>query len=230
MNKTFSNQSPSELDSRQVYDFLEQNPGFVAKHWNLFADFAPIGKGQGNVFLRKQIETLSQQQSAQDKTIQDILNITKSLERMQDMLTRFCNVLLGQGSSDDPPADVVKKLLSEEFQIECVVVFEESVRKDEKMACYDEIRQRVAHRSSICDDRVSKSLLKQIFDDDAKLVRSCAFIPVLQDDDISGVIVLGSADANRFHPDLGVLYLDRIGSLAGSYLSGKRQAVESTRR
>jgi len=229
MEKGSVNRSNSELDPQDVYDFLEQNPGFIARNWALFADFAPSGGEQGNIFLRKQIQTLSERQEEQDKTMQYVLDVTRNLEQMQDILAGFSNTLLDQGFPSSDPVDFVENLLVEEFDIERVVVFEESVNDVLKPDFYDDIRQRVAHRSSICDDRVSQSLIEQIFGEDEQSVRSCAFVPILHDHAITGVVVFGSVDAKRFHPGLGVLYLDRIGSLIGSYLNGKYQAVERTR-
>lgn len=226
MEKGLKKKSSSELDPRQVYDFLKDNPSFIEKHWNLFAEHVPSSEDLGNVFLKKQVETLSQRQSEQDKTIKHILDITKNLEQMQDMLMGFSKFLLDQGHPSLDPVDFVVRVMGEEFNIDNVVIFEES--SEAHCACYHELRQRVAHRSSICDDRVSKSLLKQIFGKDAKSIKSCAFVPILQSQAIVGVVVLGSSDAERFHPDLGVLYLNRIGSLIGSYLSGKRLVLESS--
>ncbi|MYB34079.1 MAG: DUF484 family protein [Gammaproteobacteria bacterium] len=225
-NSANKSSSSSDLDPRDVYDFLEQNPGFISRNWDLFADFVPSGEGQGNVFLKKQIETLSERQEEQNKTIQHILEVTRNLEEMQDMLAGFSNTLLDQGHPSSDPIDFVVNLLGEEFDIERVVVFEEPAANAGKPDFYDEIRQRVAHRSSICDDRLSQSLLERIFGEEEQSIRSCAFVPILHRDLIKGVIVLGSADAKRFHPELGVLYLNRIGRLIGSYLNGKQQAVE----
>ena len=226
MEKSSANKSSSDLDPQDVYDFLEQNPGFIAKNWNLFADFVPSGEEQGNVFLRKQIETLSERQEEQNKTIQHILEVTRNLEQMQDMLAGFSNTLLDQGRPSNDPIDFVVNLLLKEFDIERVVVFAESATNVGKPDFHDEIRQRVAHRSSVCDDRLSQSLLEQIFGKEEKSIRSCAFVPILHGEVITGVMVFGSADARRFHPELGVLYLNRIGRLIGSYLNGKQQAIE----
>ncbi|MCY4050837.1 MAG: DUF484 family protein [Gammaproteobacteria bacterium] len=226
MEKRKKNKKSFDLDPQEVYCFLKQNPDFITNNWNLFADFVPADEEHSHVFLKKQIETLSDRQEEQNKTIQYILEVTKNLEQMQDMLAGFSNILLGQGDPSKDPIDFVANLLGQEFDIERVVVFEESLANKDTPKLYDEIRQRVAHRSSVCDDRVSKSLLQQIFGEEEQSIRSCAFVPILHSDDIVGVIVFGSADIKRFHPELGVLYLDRIGSLIGSYLGGKRQAVE----
>ncbi|MCY4148125.1 MAG: DUF484 family protein [Gammaproteobacteria bacterium] len=226
MEKSSANKSSSDLDPQDVYDFLEQNPDFIVGNWDLFADFVPAGEEQGNVFLKKQIETLSERQDGQNKTIQHLLEVTKNLEQMQDMLAEFSNTLLDQGHSSDDPIDFVVNLVGREFDLERVVVFEGAAANAGKPDLYDEIHQRVAHRSSICDDRLSQSLLERIFGEDEKSIRSCAFVPILHGVAVTGVMVFGSADAKRFHPELGVLYLDRIGRLVGSYLNGKQQAVE----
>ncbi len=227
MGKRTANKKSSHLVPQDVRDFLEQNPEFITKNWSLFADFVPSDDTHSHIFfLEKKIDTLSERQEEQIKTIQYILDVTRNLEQMQDLLAGFSNILLDQGQPSKDPIDFVVNQLAKEFDIERVVVLEEAVARIELPELFEEIRQRVAHRSSVCDDRVSQSLLQQIFGEEEQSIRSCAFVPILHNEDMAGVMVFGSADAKRFHPELGVLYLDRIGSLIGSYLGGKRQAVE----
>ncbi|MXZ80160.1 MAG: DUF484 family protein [Gammaproteobacteria bacterium] len=225
MAKRAANKSRTALEPKQVVDFLRQHPEFLAENGKLLAKIAPVPDEDGNVFLKKQIETLRERETEQKRKIETILEITKNLEKMQDQLTAFTTALLDQGGSIAHPVEFVRKLLGSEFDIEHVAILEESPEKGSRSSRYDEIHQRVAHRSSICDDRVSTALLKEIFSHDAETIQSSAFVPILNGEDITGVMVLGSPNGERFQPDLGVLYLNRIGSLVGSYLGGRRRTV-----
>ncbi len=49
-------------------------------------------------------------------------------------------------------------------------------------------------------------------------VRSLALIPLRHDADVRGALALASEEAHRFYPEMGTLYLKRIGDLAASAL------------
>jgi uncharacterized protein YigA (DUF484 family) len=56
------------------------------------------------------------------------------------------------------------------------------------------------------------------FGDAAPSVQSNALIPLRRESRIVGLLALGSDDADRFVPDMGTLYLERIGELLGASL------------
>jgi uncharacterized protein YigA (DUF484 family) len=49
-------------------------------------------------------------------------------------------------------------------------------------------------------------------------VRSVALVPLRREAEVFGVLVLGSEEAERFYPQMGTLYLSRIGDLVASAL------------
>jgi uncharacterized protein YigA (DUF484 family) len=49
-------------------------------------------------------------------------------------------------------------------------------------------------------------------------VRSLAQVPLRRGDETFGVLVLASEEAHRFYPEMGTLYLDRIGDMAAAAL------------
>jgi uncharacterized protein YigA (DUF484 family) len=58
------------------------------------------------------------------------------------------------------------------------------------------------------------------FGEAAEHVRSIALVP-LGDTSVFGVLALGSEDARRFYPEMGVLYLRRIGELCAAGVSAR---------
>ncbi|MCC6610973.1 MAG: DUF484 family protein [Burkholderiales bacterium] len=54
--------------------------------------------------------------------------------------------------------------------------------------------------------------------DAAEHIRSVAFMPVRDRDEVIGLLMLASEDAQRFYPEMGTLYLKRIGELVGAAL------------
>ncbi|MEA3291047.1 MAG: DUF484 family protein, partial [Pseudomonadota bacterium] len=59
-------------------------------------------------------------------------------------------------------------------------------------------------------------LLQALFDQTPDKVHSCALIPVARNKELHGVLALGSRAPDRFHPDLGAMYLNRLGAMLGA--------------
>lgn len=57
------------------------------------------------------------------------------------------------------------------------------------------------------------------FGEDGSRVRSIALVALRNGDTTFGLIALGSEEPERFYPEMGTLYLDRIGELASAALS-----------
>ena len=56
------------------------------------------------------------------------------------------------------------------------------------------------------------------FGEAASHIRSVALMP-LKDQECFGMLALGSEDVMRFYPEMGTLYLKRLGELAGASLA-----------
>ena len=92
-------------------------------------------------------------------------------------------------------------------------------------ASYRSVLERVSQGRSICDDRLPKSVLTLLFGEHAESIRSCALIPVVAGGDgVCGVLALGALEAERFRPNMGTVYLDRLGELVGTTVERLRGA------
>jgi uncharacterized protein YigA (DUF484 family) len=56
----------------------------------------------------------------------------------------------------------------------------------------------------------------QWFGEEAQHVRSLAIVALRRESETIGMLALGSEDPERFYPDMGTIYLVRIGELAAS--------------
>ena len=56
----------------------------------------------------------------------------------------------------------------------------------------------------------------QWFGEDAQHVRSLAIVALRREAETIGMLALGSEDPERFYPDMGTIYLVRIGELAAA--------------
>lgn len=214
------------LSDQEVIDFLNQNPRFIVQHLGQLseAEFC-IGEND-NLFLQKQLETLKERETRQKKQLEWIVDSARSKQRQEEHFMEFAVSVLSDGHSKKNPAAWVAGLIKQQFSIDEAVVLHDGPERPSRPDWLEGVWQRVSHRSSVCDDRVSRSLLESLFGESVDKVESAAFVPLLYRDDMIGILALGAFDPGRFHPDLGVVFLDRLGQLVGGYLGGRQQHLD----
>ena len=216
------------ITTEDVLDYLRQNPAFFDDNEDILGDLNLAGPENLGPFVEKQIEVLKNRENQQKARFDLVVDSARSNLKLEDDFLEITMRLLSEGQTPGDPEQIAAALLIRQFNVTEAVFMMAAADSGSRHPDYDEIKQRIAHKSSICDDRVSSSLLESIFDRDAQGIGSCAFIPLVFDDNISGIMVLGSVSQERFSPGMGVNFLDRLGMLVGSYLEGRKsQSSES---
>jgi hypothetical protein len=57
------------------------------------------------------------------------------------------------------------------------------------------------------------------FGEAAPQVRSCALVPLRREGETFGLLALGAESERRFYPEMGTVYLERIGEMASVALA-----------
>lgn len=204
------------MKAEDVAAYLKQNPDFFMEHQEVLAELEVAAEQQP--FHQRQLEVLRQRHSAEQAKYEMVVDSARNNQALEQTLHEFAQQLLGSGDKEKSTAITVTKKM---FQLEWAKIFKPD-EPEEQGVDVESLTKRVSHGSSICDDRVSTELLGQMFGDDHD-VNSCAFIPLqITDQDrvqCIGVMVLGAADATRFQPGMGPIYLDRMGDLIAAFLS-----------
>lgn len=219
---TQQNSLANMITTEEVLDYLRQNPAFFDDNEDILGDLNLAGPENLGPFVEKQIEVLKNRENQQKAKFDLIVDSAKSNLKLEDDFLEIAMCLLGEGQVQGDPKHIATALLIRQFNVKEVVFIMDSNNSVNQHPAYEEIKQRIAHKSSICDDRVSSSLLKSIFDRNTHGIRSCAFIPLVFNRSITGVMILGSVSQERFSPGMGVNFLDKLGMLVGSYLVGRK--------
>ncbi len=211
--------------SREVADYLKDHPEFFAEHSDLLdAMNLPEQPGQPPAHERiheRQVRALRERHEQQQARLDLIVDTARSNQDLARGLHQVAVNLLGLDDLDPEDPAAPGRLVKARFDIDDVAVFLSARQQDfPPQVDYALLCQRVEHLASVCDDRVSSKLGAALFPD-AAAIQSCAFIPITHGQKFYGVMVLGSADRQRFQPDMGVLILDRLGQLLGAYLAGR---------
>ena len=230
--------------SREVADYLKAHPEFFAEYPDLLvainqsaaADAVPAHKR----IHERQVQALRERNQRQQARFDQLLDTAHSNHDLDFGLHQIVIALLNPDDIDAKDPSAPARLVKSRFDMDEVAIFlsakppaKKSAQKDghktkqqtkQKPAAaqvdYEMLSQRVEHLGSVCDDRVSSQLGTALFPH-AAAIASCAFVPITHQQKLYGVMVLGSADRERFQPDMGVLILDRLGQLLGAYLVGR---------
>ena len=216
----------------EIADFLANTPDFFERHAELLAS-VQLSSGYGNrvislqerqaSLLRDKIKGLETRMVEMIRNGQDNLVIAG---RMQSWTRR----LLQTVQARDVPAAIVQGIASE-FQIPQVALRVWSV--DDVYAS-----ERFATGASSAAQTFAASLSTPYCGANAGFeaagwlpepaeAQSLALIPLRSSlaVPVSGLLVLASPDAQRFHSGMGTEFLERLGELAGAALSRLREPV-----
>lgn len=201
-----TNQEPDSMKSEDVAAFLKRNPAFFTEYGEMLAD---LEVDSGAPFHQRQIEVLRKRNDQEKERYEMVVESARNNQALEKSVHEFaCNLL----SCDSAMTDAIVEYLKTGFGVDGARICEpgdDAVDAGE----FELMAQRVRHGSSICDDRVSTTLLNALFGADHG-IRSCAFVPLRR-----GVMVLGSRDVEKFVPGMGPIYLDRVGELVSALQS-----------
>ncbi len=205
----------------KIVSYLKQNPEFFEQHSDLLAELRLPGQNGTASLQQRQLEVMRDRERAYLKQIETFVGSARSNElleqRMHD-ITLDLVAYTGTESDQQARTDFLMERLKHRLEIEYAAIRMAGFNGTEQAADqYADLVSRVGHQSSVCDDRMSSDLLQGLFASDAQQVGSCAFVPILRDQSVLGVLVLGAVDSQRFSPDLGAVYLDRLGQLVGAW-------------
>lgn len=206
-----------------VARYLEENPDFFEQHIDLLATLRlrHPGHGQAISLLERQLLVLSERDRATQKQLRDLIDIARENDLIGERLHHFAVAMIDCGSLDDV-FGTAQDLLRQEFRLDAVAILLQSefagahagraefVRADDPT--FVALMRRCEGRRVVCATALDSVSMTQLFAGRAGEIQSLALVP-LQDASTRGVLVLGSRDARRFHPEMGGVFVQRLGDL-----------------
>lgn len=205
----------------EVIDYLRANPDFFEQNEDLLVELGLGDVGGSALFYEKQLQVLKDRLTHHQAKIEFIVDSVRSNQKLESDFLQVAVNLLAQKDSGDSPVQTVNRLMKRQFNVGESVIILKSDAIGPGRLCHDSVCQRVAHKGSVCEDRLSSALRESIFGHGTQSVQSCAFIPLLFEEELLGVMVLGADSRTRFRPGIGVMFLNRLGLLIGGYLHGR---------
>jgi uncharacterized protein YigA (DUF484 family) len=205
-----------------VAKYLEEHPDFFQHHPELLERLTlPHVEAGGAVSLiERQVSALRERNESLQKQLQDLVTIARDNEILGERVHHFSLSLADAGSLDDILSSA-QDTLRREFRLDASVLLLRRPEPDEQGRSefanasdrrFGVLLKRIGMARTVCDDALEPELLDYLFGHQTPPILSVALIP-LGGATPWGVLGLGAQDPERFLPDMGTVYLGRLGEV-----------------
>lgn len=205
--------------AEEVAEFLKQNPGFFENHVEVLMDLQiphPHGGRAVSIGERQLVAVREKSRLLEDK-LRELIQFGEENDAVGGKVHKLACRLI-EASSLDAALDTMYLDLLDHFAVPHVAVrlwnvAEENPDTKEFGPVMPEMRQFVAQMAAPYCGHHAVYESQAWFGEAAPHLKSFALVALKRDDLPFGAIALGSEDPKRFYPEMGTLYLQRIGEL-----------------
>ena len=215
------------MKADEVARYLRENPLFFEKYADMLAGIhVPRPHGGGAIPLSdRQLLALREKNKALELRLAGLLRIGEENDAIGEKMHRLCLALLAAPDLQSLMA-VLYLHLREDFAVPHSALRVWRSRRDAHWGAEEAAEFRPVgtelkrYAASLAQPYCGPSSLPEAaawFGEGASHVRSVAHM-ALRDQECFGMLALGSEDVQRFFPEMGTLYLKRLGGLASAAL------------
>jgi len=215
------------LKADDVARYLRENPTFFETHADMLADISiphPHG-GRAIPLSDRQLLALREKSRALESRLTELLQIGEENDAIGEKMHRLSLALLAAPDWQSL-MNALYFHLREDFAVPHAALRiwgaergapEGAAGSPEFRGVGEQLKRYAASLSQPFCGPSSDAEAAAWFGESASHVRSVAHMP-LRDRECFGMLALGSEDVLRFYPEMGTLYLKRMGELAGAAL------------
>ncbi|HUQ12353.1 MAG TPA: DUF484 family protein [Steroidobacteraceae bacterium] len=225
-----------QTDEERIERYLGLNPDFFERHQALLARMRLPHMRTGSTvsLVERQVEVLREQKSDSDRRLAEFVSVARANDQLADKIQRFTRRLL-RAPSAQSALTALEASLREDFDAFhsvlvltgsipslATVEFEPFLRKlppeDANIRSFEAL---LATGKPRCG-QVRDSQRDFLFGPESPSIGSVALVPLSDskgDGGSIGLLALGSAERERFHPGMSTEFLKRMGELITDALS-----------
>src|SRR5436190_15221954 len=212
------------LTADQVAEFLKQNPGFFETHVDVLVNLQiphPHGGRAVSIGERQLVAVREKSRLLEDK-LRELIAFGEDNDAVGEKVHRLSCRLI-EAPSLDAALDTLYLDLLDHFAVPHVAVrlwnvAEENPETKEFANVGAEVREFVEKTPAPYCGHHAVYESQSWFGEAAPHVKSFALVALRRGDVCFGVVALASEDPRRFYPEMGTLYLARIGELVSHAL------------
>lgn len=206
------------MNPHDVALFLQHNPDFFAENAELLAKISvshPVD-GRAISLSERQLHDLREKIRQLEAKFSELIRFGEENDQISEKVHRLTLALIEAEDFDSIRQAILLNLL-EDFSVPHVAlrVWNSVLTRDgaEFSPVSEEVRFFAGDlRSPFCGTPAPGEVVGW-FGEAAPRVRSMALVPLRRGAQVFGLLALGSEEQERFYPDMGTLYLGRIGDM-----------------
>ena len=202
------------MRDEDVAAYLENHPEFYEKYAEMLAGVSiphPYG-GRTISLSERQLLTLREKNRALEKQLHELVENARSNDELQAKVHQFTLSLLGMRAAETIK-EAITRDLCERFSVPhaALRLWEQDPPSAEVLTFADHTLQPVCVHHAVYDTLAW-------FGEAAEHLRSFAYLPLRSGENSIGLLILASEDPQRFYPEMGTLFLQRLAQIVGCAL------------
>ncbi|HEY5994031.1 MAG TPA: DUF484 family protein [Gallionellaceae bacterium] len=202
------------MKEEDVAKYLQEHTQFFENHAEMLAGISiphPYG-GRTISLSERQLLALREKNKTLEKKLQELLAYGKENDELQNKVHQFACELFSARSLA-AAQDSVLTQMRERFAVPHAVmhVWEASPPSAEMLTFTDQTLHPACMHRAMYDTSAW-------FGEGAEHLRSFAYLPLRNSEHSIGLLILASEDPQRFYPEMGTLFLQRIAEIASAAL------------
>jgi uncharacterized protein len=202
------------MRAEDVAQYLQDHPQFFEDYADILSEITiPHPYGGRTVSLsERQMLALREKNKEMEKKFHELMDFARDNDALQQKVHQFTLALLGTHNLMDLQETVTRNLC-EIFEIPHAVihVWKGLPPSAEVLSFTDQQQQPVCTHHALHDTQ-------SWFGEAADHLRSFAYLPLRNNEHSIGLLILASEDAQRFYPEMGTVFLQRIAEIVSGAL------------
>lgn len=213
------------ITTEQVEEYLWEHPDFFNDHLDLLEHLTiPHPTGDAVSLVSKQLELFRTRHRDMESQLNSLINVARENDALCTRMHELNLAMLDSATVEEVLGNL-NQVLFDCFLADFVAVkiFQEEADPVISNLFISPDHPELHHFHKILGNnqpkcrRPSLAQAKFLFGENALEVESCAFIPLIFTK-LEGLLVIGSRQKNRFHPNMGNLFLTQISEIVGTRL------------
>ena len=204
--------SESNVTEEQVADWLRSNPDLLTRHPDLLAELRIPHESGAASLIERQVEVLRGESERLQRRLEHLSTVAGENERLMKRLHRLSLALVSAGSGDEL-LERLEDRLCREFRADAVrlLVDDRARHSDTSIARplpdpRPEWMERLLQSGDPLCGRLTRDKRQAVFEGAADEIGSAALVPLAPD----ALLAIGATADERFHPDMGTLFLELL--------------------
>ena len=217
-----TDQNYSTVTKSDVIAYLEAHPDFFSQHPEILSEMeVPHNSGNAVSLVERQVQVLREQNQQMSKRLHELIEIARQNEELAQRMHQLSLTLMDSGD----PREIFATLydnLRKNFHADKVAVkifaepafidFEAGPEFVGKGQLDEQLFKSIIEKQRPLSGRMKHQQQVFLFGDEGDSIASCVLVPLIGFN-WNGILSIGSFDADRFQPGMGVELLANLADM-----------------